>query len=320
MGLRSGYRITPHGVTFTKEVTITFPYTDDDLANTIPEALGIAFQDSTGIWQEIINPVLDKTNKTVSVKTTHFSDWTFFETFKIVSNKRTLAIKEVAQLELWFDANVLATPKNNTRPIGKLEYVGSKFVKNWSLTGAGTLKGNGAKATYTAPATVPTSQNPVTITANIDLGVKGTYLVITTIRITGEGEILVRVNGGAWKTYDPSPSVRFTDGYYSIANGDGGDEHIFLRWPGGKGFFPYRQPTEVVGTHAQYQIGTTVAYTCSYIQDNELKASPGGITITELGQKGGYFEGTFVVEKAGYGEMLKQTAKLEGKFRVKRTW
>lgn len=322
MGIHSGYRITPHNVQFTKEVTITFPYTDEDLTGTVPEALGIAFQDTSGVWREIINSTLDKTNKKVSVKTTHFSDWTFFESFAIKTSATLLPVKGVANMEVFSDADMLAPEEDDSRPIGERSKITADYVKNWTLIGAGQLKSSGPEATYTAPATVPTTQNPVTITVNINLGRKGTFIVLTNIKITNEGEISVRVGDGTWFTQEASPSVKFADGYYSIAeaDGDASGHFVFARWPGGVGTFPFKEPTAPTGTHAHYHITGVDNYTASYIKDQELKASGGGITITSIGEPNGFFEGTFIINPAGHGPTLNKTAKVEGKFRIKRTW
>ncbi|WP_295122525.1 hypothetical protein [uncultured Chitinophaga sp.] len=323
MGIHSGYRITPHNVTFAKEVTITFPYTDEDVTNTVPEALGIAFQDANGVWQRIVDPVLDKTNKTVSVKTDHFSDWSFFETFEITTTASTLSVNESAILEVWSDADLLAPIQGNTQPIGERAKGTEDYIKGWKLTGAGKLKvaaGN-KEATYTAPGTVPGSPNPVAITVNINLRKKGVYLLITHITIV-DGEISVRVNGGEWFTQPASPSVKFADGYYSIAeaDGDASGRFVFGRWPGGTGTFPFKEPTAPTGTHVHYHITGVDNYTASYINNERLVASGGGITITSIGEPNGFFEGTFLLEPAGHGPLLQNTAKVEGKFKIRRTW
>lgn len=322
MGIHSGYRITPHNVQFTQKVTITFAYTEDDLAGTLAEALGIAFQDTSGVWQEVVNPVLNKTNKTVSVKTNHFSDWAFFESFGIRVSAKVLPVKGVAQLDVYSDADMLVGEVNDTRPIGERTKLTEEYVKNWTLIGAGQLKSSGSEATYTAPATVPTTQNPVTITVNINLRKKGTYILLTNIKITNDGEISVRVDGGEWFTHEASPSVKFTDGYYSIANADGDEtgRYVFARWPGGAGTFGFKDPIAVVGTHAQYQINGGNAYTASYFKDQQLWPSDGGIRITNIGEPNGFFEGAFIMDPAGYGPMLSKTGRVEAKFRVRRTW
>lgn len=47
------YRMTPHGITFHKPITITFRYTEEEAKNTFPQALGIAYQNSSGVWMAV---------------------------------------------------------------------------------------------------------------------------------------------------------------------------------------------------------------------------------------------------------------------------
>lgn len=45
LAVKKAYRLLPHGVAFAKPVTIVFSYSNDDVQNSLPEALGIAYQD-----------------------------------------------------------------------------------------------------------------------------------------------------------------------------------------------------------------------------------------------------------------------------------
>ncbi|MBS1149671.1 MAG: hypothetical protein H6Q89_1369 [Myxococcaceae bacterium] len=69
------YRIGPEGQTFTAPVKLTFRYSGTDLAGSEALALKIAYQDKEGRWNTIKSVVRDETAKTVTVETTHFSDW-----------------------------------------------------------------------------------------------------------------------------------------------------------------------------------------------------------------------------------------------------
>jgi hypothetical protein len=62
---------------------------------TIPEALGIAYQDAKGIWQAQGGIVVDKVNETVKVTTTHFSDWSLFESFYLSSSRTVVPEMEL---------------------------------------------------------------------------------------------------------------------------------------------------------------------------------------------------------------------------------
>ena len=86
LAIKQAYRLLPHGVQFSKPVTIEFSYNDEDVKNTIPEALGIAYQDDKGIWQAQGGAVLNKSAKTITITTTHFSDWSLFESFYLTAS------------------------------------------------------------------------------------------------------------------------------------------------------------------------------------------------------------------------------------------
>ncbi|UYQ91700.1 hypothetical protein MKQ68_16550 [Chitinophaga horti] len=321
MGLRKAYRLLPHGVQFTKPVNITFDYSDEDITGTIPEALGIAYQDDKGIWQAIGSTTLDKDEQTISVKTTHFSDWSFFESFVMKASATFVDPGTTVQLEIESDANIMGPLQNDERPIGERHSMSAEFVKGWKLAGAGTLTPNKEKATYKAPATVPTAPNPVAVSAEIKLNKPGLFLVLTHITIADDGEISVRVNGGAWITQKATAATKFGDNYYGVADGDGDEtgRYIFIRWTGGVGTTPFKSPKVNYGTHSHYQVNGNT-YICSYVQGEELVASGGGVTITSMGEKGGFIEGTADINPAGYGPKMEPVARVEAKFKVRRYW
>jgi hypothetical protein len=61
---------------FEEPVTLTFSYTDVVLpAGALPEFLTVAFRKDGGEWIIKPNAVLNKTSKTITVKTNHFSEW-----------------------------------------------------------------------------------------------------------------------------------------------------------------------------------------------------------------------------------------------------
>jgi hypothetical protein len=61
---------------FDEPVTLTFAYTDDMLPpGALPEFLTVAFREDGGAWTKKANGVLNKTSKTITVQTYHFSQW-----------------------------------------------------------------------------------------------------------------------------------------------------------------------------------------------------------------------------------------------------
>jgi hypothetical protein len=68
-GKGDGYRMLPDGQKFAKPVTMTIKYSDEDLAQTIDEALGIAYQNVQGVWMAVGGVQLDKTQRGWLAKT-----------------------------------------------------------------------------------------------------------------------------------------------------------------------------------------------------------------------------------------------------------
>lgn len=323
LGLKQAFRLMPHNVQFNKAVSVQFRYNDDDVAHTIPEALGVAYQDSKGIWQARGGMVLDKTNKTVTVITTHFSDWSLFESISLFIKQPVVPVNGTTELEV-FTTDDLLVPLDAGKevPIGKKQPVAAKYVQEWKLNGAGVLSSNGALANYKAPANIP-ANNPVTVTIKLDLKQRGLFLLVGAIEITNDdGEIEIRVAGSGWLKKTASGATKFSDGSFSVADSDGDvtGSYVFIRWVGGVGFHPYKDPEALKGTHMQYLVTGVNNYTCAYVSGDKLVASGGGVTITSMGEDDGFIKGTFTVDPAGCGDKLLQTTSIEGKFRVKKYW
>ncbi|MGN7722203.1 hypothetical protein [Chitinophaga sp. 22620] len=319
LGTGKGYRLEPHNVTFSKPVSITFNYSDEDLRGTVPEALGIAYRNEKGVWMSITASTLNKTGKTVTVNATHFSDWSFFRCFELVASAYTLPVTKSAELTVYADL-FLINAEHDEIPIGERSSNVNSYIKEWSLVGAGRLVAAGPEGTYTAPATAPANPNPVAIDVRIDWGAKGVYLLVAHIRII-DGEIELRVNGGAWQKFAASPAVKDGNRYYiSNADGDEKKQYVSLSWDGGLGTHRYNI-FDGGGNNAQYLITGGNSYGCFYVDvNNNIIMSPGGITVTSLGEQDGWVKGTFLMDPSGYGVGHKNTAKIEGRFTALKSW
>jgi hypothetical protein len=324
LAVGKGYRLLPHNLTFSTPVTIEFSYSEEDLQNTIPEALGIAYQDAKGVWQAQGSTTIDLANRKVKVATTHFSDWSLFESFYLTSSKSSLPTNGTADLEVFCTEDILEplTPGKEVA-MGKKISIATTNIKEWKLAGTGNLQPNGAKAVYKAPATVP-AVNPVAISVSLDFNKRGKYLLVKHIEITGnDGEIEVRVNGGVWVKQPASPAVKMGPDNIAMADSDGDTKgwYVLIRFTGGVGTHSFKDPTAIWGTHVHYHITGGNNYTCAYINgDEQFVPSGGGVTITSMGDDDGFIKGTFIMQPAGYGNNLKQTATVEGKFRVRKSW
>ncbi|MCG2615756.1 hypothetical protein LZZ85_15760 [Terrimonas sp. NA20] len=323
LGLQQAYRIEPHGVQFAKPVSIQVSYDDDDLKRTIPEALGIAYQDSKGVWQARGGTELDKVNHRITTITDHFSDWSLFESVYLMVEQPVIPVSAATKLEV-FSTEDLLIPLDSGKDIaiGKKQTMAAKYVKEWTLAGAGNLTSNGSNAMYKAPAAIP-ARNPVAVSVRLDLKQRGVFLLVKNITIQpDDGEIEVRVNGGEWFRQATSAATKLAANYYSIADSDGDDvgRFVLLTWQGGVGTHAYKSPFSTAGTHAQYHITGVDNYTCILAQPDGPVASGGGVTITSMGETDGFVKGSFSINPAGCGPNLLGRAVVEGKFRVRKNF
>lgn len=183
-GYGKAYRLTPHEIQFLKPVNICFRYDENNTRNTLPELLAIGYQDQSGKWFHAPRPVLDKENHTLSVATTHFSDWGFFPYFYIdpgemlVDPGATLELHVMATMpEGFFD---LPGP-DGIALVGPYQ-PGSEYLGDWSYTGGGSLQGLGNKAHYQAPNPVPRI-NPEAVSVAVKMKRQGWFLLVSNITI-----------------------------------------------------------------------------------------------------------------------------------------
>ncbi|MFT3703401.1 MAG: hypothetical protein QM802_13575 [Agriterribacter sp.] len=110
---RHAFRLLPSGSVFTNPVTITFHYTDEDIAGSLPELQAIAYQDVNQIWYRIPSANIDTITKTIAVKTKHFTDWSDLEGLKL---KITKDAKETGEVKINQQLFLEVTGTNDTKP------------------------------------------------------------------------------------------------------------------------------------------------------------------------------------------------------------
>ena len=198
--LGAGYRLTPDGQTFAQPVVLKFSYTDQDLAGSDPEILGAAFQTAAGFWQWLGTPTIDRVARTMSISTTHFTDFSMVQGYRLQPLAKTLKVNESLALQVAFCYPYPETGSDLT-PLGlscdtaasQVEVAAPFVISEWSVNGVlggggatGTVSGNGPSATYKAPAAKPTP-NIVAVSARVNLNPKRKTLVVSNITIT-EGD------------------------------------------------------------------------------------------------------------------------------------
>lgn len=225
LGVGNGYRLGPEGTTFLQPATLTFKYNEGMLDNKPAATLWITTQNTDGSWSANIRSVVDETAKTVTAKTSHFSDWSLgrFIDFKIAPSSATVMVGTSISLGLVGfskDKEVQDSPDDLVplspivddgleplAPLTPIPPVESRLidfrVKNWSLNGVnapvsnanGSLTASGNSCKYSAPSKRP-SGGTVAVTAELETtnkeGSKSKLMVVSNITII-EGKYYLRV-------------------------------------------------------------------------------------------------------------------------------
>lgn len=313
------YRLTPHGQQFQKPVKLTFRLTGNVFSSITPAVAGIAYQDAQGRWKGLPDVTVNTAEKFLSVATTHFSDWTTYESIYLTPKEDTtlevngfaiLRVKAVLSMAL-LEEDRLKEEYFIDEPYDLPAPVTFRVVNgpgNGTLLKVPTLPA----ATFTAPASVPPN-NPALIEAKVELKNHEHLLLLRniTIKETITPGVHLRVNGGAWvhfKTefFEDGESYFGSDGDYPF------DKHsLYFRINGGKakGVGSWSWYDESGGEHNttfEYTVkkpGPYTMYEHKYTNHDfdEWHMSPGFIRITEYkkDQTGQIWAtGEFVIERS----------------------
>lgn len=184
------YRLEPSGRVSSAPLEISIRYTEQDIEGAFPQTLHIAYQDEKRAWHEQSSAKLDAATRTITVSTTHLSDWSFYmgEYIKIVPSRADVRVGKSVKLNVqscqfnyWF-AWIIYGRKKVCEEKGWSSETGFPY----KLNGSGTLKGEFPGALYTAPATQP-KPNVVTVTYQAPMFPKDISALEAKIRIIGQG-------------------------------------------------------------------------------------------------------------------------------------
>ncbi|SDC58603.1 hypothetical protein [Niabella drilacis] len=225
MGAGNAYRLTPEGAVFARPVTITIKYGGDMK----PGLSWIVTQKADGSWLGDRNTQTDETTKTLSVKTTHFSDWGTGKLIDFRLAPKNTVLKVKGQVQLYVNGFKKMEPAGDDElvPLAplykknadddalaplpvllaeKMEQLNNYKLdfKEWRLSGQGNLKPAGSRATYTAPDKIP-SPNPVTVSVNINATNNGKttkLILLSNIKIVdADLYLLLTVDGTTYEYY-----------------------------------------------------------------------------------------------------------------------
>lgn len=327
-GIGKAYRLTPHGQTFSKPVTITYSWAPHADSIGLLQTLGLAYQMESGIWKFTGADSFDAGTKTVSFKSTHFSDWSLMNRITLSPHHANLETGEKQQIKaLLFteaDWDNLFVPLVNDPggpynepgyPVGTPVALPSKFVKSWKQTGPGNLT---EQTKNTVEYHAPSSVNGVataTVILELNAPVAGTYLLVSNISILGDGWIELSINGSSPVRFPASPVVKMGSRYLLSNPEDEGGGHFLLTWNGEQGSHAF--DLGAYGTRFHFLTGPNVGYNSMYIPGPKMPLQPseGSVNITKLGN--GRAEGNFNIMNVGVGDQFRPEATAQGRFSAK---
>jgi hypothetical protein len=132
---------------------------------------------------------VDKSSKTASVRTTHFSDWGFFPLLYLEpTDARVNTSEELNMTVMCVTPEADKIPEVDGTIINAPFAVPDYYIVKWNYSGAGVLDATGAHAYYKAPAKVPAA-NPEAVSVQIKMQRPGTYLVVSNITVLSKFHI-----------------------------------------------------------------------------------------------------------------------------------
>ncbi len=326
-GIGGAYRLTPHGQTFAKPVTITLSWASYADSIGLMQTLGFAYQMDDGVWQYVGASAHSAGAKTVSFKTTHFSDWSLMNRISLSPYKADLEVGEKQTIRAMIftetDWDNLFVPlvndpngpyKEPGYPVGTPASLPSKFIKSWTLTGPGKLtKSTGQTTEYQAPASVNGS-GMATVSLELNAPVAGTFQLLSNITILGDSWIELSINGGTPVKFPATPVSRVGSRYLLANPEEEGGGYFLLAWKGGTGSYPFDLAND--GTYFHFMPPGT-SYTSRYIQGNTGVILPSGGSVNITRMENGKVEGTFSVTNVGVGDKLRPEASASGSFKAR---
>ncbi|MBC7902353.1 MAG: hypothetical protein H7Y27_02985 [Gemmatimonadaceae bacterium] len=296
------YRLQPENIAFKKPVKVTLQYSAADLKGTSEEAMYLAYQGNDGIWKLVKHSEVNKTNGTVSVQTTHFSDWGIVEDFRVLVEKETVNLGESIVLVL--QKLVTAEDDSLLAPLADPEEFDFSDKVKWRVvSNAGTINAALKTARYTAPATMPAA-NPVIIeTAISNIPIKnpvtgrfypnGKLLILSPIKISG-GSIVTLSYRGSDYVYT-NVTIGYANGKITVQGVDANGAGINLTGNSNRATsFPFGDLLAPGKGQAHINIGP-YGFSTEYTKCNisETFYSSGAFVVSKWADVGERVEGSF---------------------------
>lgn len=185
------FRLGPEGVTFASPVRLTFYFEPEQIAGTSQKLLRVASQNRDGFWELHEDLSVDADERSVTVETHHFSDWSLVSGAQLAPQSATVKPGESVQLSVEVCERVQTD--DLLAPLVaqcRASEVYRALVKNWSVNGTAGGDGNvgtievqeNGSAVYTAPATAP-QPNTVAVSAEYTTLQGELVILIADIRV-----------------------------------------------------------------------------------------------------------------------------------------
>jgi len=208
------YRLGPEGTTFAVAVTLTFALSG---AEALAQDNGlIATQHADGLWYLPPGLVRDAVAHTLSITSTHFSDWAFLQTIYLKPGSQRLRAGTSAD----FEPKVLWDPSNEeelSSPFGSEVAVmmpmhfspgmlGHEAARHWAVNGVdggnttvGTVQPASDNGHYTAPGSVPATTD-FTVSLTVELASRQSVTALATATVYSQ------------ERWDGQSDITFTNG------------------------------------------------------------------------------------------------------------
>lgn len=322
----TAYRLGPENINFQKDIKITMRYTSEDLVGTNENDLYMAYQDEEGYWHRAIQTNIDKVNRSLEVKTRHFSDWVVDRMFYIKADKSSVSAREEVKLIAYYSD---VTGEDDL--LSPLIIIPDKNMEEWFVNGPGIISNRkNATAIYTAPEVI-TEPQTVAVGARIKNmvsqrypdrpGNSGLVIVQVPVELTPDEYFIWEFNGSSHAGLSLDAALLGTT---SVLAGTGltGSVNITLNAtkPGS-----YDMGSSVTPDNFGLQVFLSgqlqVLYQGMYYVCNEPtpRYGKGKLTITRFGTIGGIIEGDLSATVYTLSSGCNYTSRqITGKFRLRR--
>jgi hypothetical protein len=295
------FRLTPEDIAFSKPVTIKISYASLNLEGGNPELLRLAYQDKNGYYFFPDKSVLDVQSQQISAQSTHFSDWTLFECFKIVGPSSVLP-SGTAKLTLMTYIPLSPLGNKGDQMIGEYVEAGNDdpilSSAVWKLNGEGSISPIEKGCDYLAPSEVP-NVNPVTVSASLTGKFFGSsspsqkLVLMKPIAIEGGESFFISFDGQTLRVTQPAFFVQAGKLYLS-GRVNQGQVHIWVN-ANRVGRFPFNTPGKADAADLNYIPGADpLSYLSSFRTgcnntDPPFIYSPGEVQIQKYPLQPGEF-------------------------------